>query len=102
MSSVAVSLPLVKEDMAAAGISTPVFMQDNSPIHNSYYSLGWLQDEGWKVADHPANFVLKISGHCNLSGRASNCQENVGRCADTFAGVLYILLYGYGYNCWLS
>ncbi|RPB29645.1 hypothetical protein L211DRAFT_832355, partial [Terfezia boudieri ATCC MYA-4762] len=49
-----VYLPLVKEDMAEAGISTPVFMQDNSPIHNSYYSLGWLQDEGWKVADHPA------------------------------------------------
>ncbi|KAF8421776.1 hypothetical protein EV426DRAFT_607839 [Tirmania nivea] len=24
--------------MAAAGISTPVFMQDNSPIHNSYYN----------------------------------------------------------------
>ncbi|RPB26573.1 hypothetical protein L211DRAFT_866446 [Terfezia boudieri ATCC MYA-4762] len=37
-----VYLPLVKEDMAAAGTSTPVFMQDNSPIHNSYYSLGWL------------------------------------------------------------
>jgi len=29
-------------------------MQDNSPIHNSYRALIWLQEAGWKVADHPA------------------------------------------------
>ena len=29
-------LPQVKADMEAAGVSNPVFMQDNSPIHNYY------------------------------------------------------------------
>ena len=47
-------LPQVKADMEAAGISNPVFMQDNSPIHNSYRALIWLQEAGWEVADHPA------------------------------------------------
>ena len=40
--------------MAAAGISNPIFMQDNSSIHNSYLTRGWLEEEGWEVADHPA------------------------------------------------
>jgi len=44
----------VKADMEAAGVSNPVFMQDNSPIHNSYHALIWLQEAGWEVADHPA------------------------------------------------
>jgi len=35
-------LPQVKADMEAAGVSNPVFMQDNSPIHNSYRALIWL------------------------------------------------------------
>ena len=47
-------LPLVKEDMAAAGIYNPIFMQDNSSTHNSYATQGWLDDEGWQIADHPA------------------------------------------------
>ena len=47
-------LPQVKEDMGEAGISNPVFMQDNSSIHNSYRALIWLQEAGWEVADHPA------------------------------------------------
>ena len=29
-------------------------MQDNSPIHNSYRALIWLQEAGWEVAGHPA------------------------------------------------
>jgi len=29
-------LPQVKADMETAGVSNSVFMQDNSPIHNSY------------------------------------------------------------------
>ena len=44
----------VKEDMEAAGISNPVFMQDNSSVHDSYRALIWLQEAGWEVADHPA------------------------------------------------
>ena len=48
-------LPQVKADsMEVAGISNSVFMQDNSPIHNSYRALIWLQEAGWEVADHPA------------------------------------------------
>ena len=47
-------LPQVKADMKAAGVSNPVFMQDNSPIHNSYRALIGLQEAGWEVADHPA------------------------------------------------
>jgi len=47
-------LPQVKADMEATGVSNPVFMQDNSPIHNSYRALIWLQEAGWEVADHPA------------------------------------------------
>ena len=44
----------VKADMEAAGLSNSVFMQDNSPIHNSYRALIWLQVAGWEVADHAA------------------------------------------------
>jgi len=47
-------LTQVKADMEATGISNPVFMQDNSPIHNSYRALIWLQEGGWEVADHLA------------------------------------------------
>ena len=47
-------LPQVKEDMEAAGISNPVFMQDSSSVHDSYRALIWLQEAGWEVADHPA------------------------------------------------
>jgi len=39
-------LPQVKADMEAAGVSSPVFMRDNSPIHNSYRALIWLQEAG--------------------------------------------------------
>ena len=42
-------LPQVKADMEAAGISNPVFTQDNP-----YRALIWLQEAGWEVADHPA------------------------------------------------
>ena len=46
-------LPLVQEDMAAAGINTPIFMQDNSSIHSSHLTSAWLKENGWKVADNP-------------------------------------------------
>ena len=41
-------LPQVKADMEATGVSNSVFMQDNSPIHNSYRALIWLQEAGWE------------------------------------------------------
>ena len=40
--------------MEVAGISNPVFIQDNSSIHNSYRALIWLQEAGWEVANLPA------------------------------------------------
>ena len=46
--------PQLKADMGAAGVSNLVFMEDNSPIYNSYRALIWLQEAGWEVADHPA------------------------------------------------
>ena len=39
--------------MAAAGINTPIFMQDNSSIHSSCLTSAWLKENGWKVADNP-------------------------------------------------
>jgi len=44
----------VKADMEAAGVSNSVFMQDNSPIHNYYRALIWLQEAVWEIADQLA------------------------------------------------
>ena len=54
--------------MEAAGISNPVFMQDNSSIHNSYRALIWLQEAGWEVAAALQILILLSMSGATLRG----------------------------------
>jgi len=61
-------LPLLKGDMAAAGISNPIFMPDHSPIHNSYLTGGWLERDGWEVGSRSSNLLSGSGPYLNMAG----------------------------------
>ena len=92
------SMYKIENSSISGGVPNPVFMQDNSLIHNLYCALTWFQEAGLEVTDHLAAlqtlilfgvnsrlFSTKGPQPCLFSGEQVTVKKRIAECLGEVA-----------------